>query len=124
MAISMNQQNFNKWLEKIIQTEKPGDEVIAYYFGIFEASDGFKIYLIGSAQFDEEDSDWACNLSFEPIEKYLILDYVNADCQAVLEDVKLLINNFIQSSVFKNSFLYYAKAIATGFDNGDLFRIK
>ena len=63
----------NQWIHKIISTEHPPDSIIAYYFGLFESLDHYMIYLSGSAEYDKEDSDWACNYDFTPQDKYLRL---------------------------------------------------
>lgn len=86
--------------------------------------DGYETYLVGSKEFDEKNDDWACNTDFVPKNKYLKLRQNEADWEQILADVKKYIENYIQSPNFKNSFLEKAKAIATGFDDGDLFIIK
>jgi len=119
----MIQDNFNTWLDKIIRTEIPDKDIIAYYFGIFESTDGYITYLTGSKEFDETDSDWACNTDFVPKDKYLNLGQTGTNWEAILEQTKTLIQNFKQSPTFKNSFLDKAK-IATGFDDGELIVIE
>lgn len=116
----MTQDSFNTWLDKIIRTETPDKDIIAYYIGISESTEGYMICLIGSKEFDENDSDWACNMDFVPKDKYLNLGQTGANWEDILEQTKTLIQNFKQSQTFKNSFLNNAK-IATGFDDGDLF---
>ena len=120
----MTENIFNDWLDQILKTEKPNADIQAYYFGILETEDGYETYLVGSEEFDEEDEDWACNTDFEPKYKYLTIGQNGVDWELILADVKKNIENYIQSPNFKNSFLEKAKAIATGFDGGDLFRIK
>jgi hypothetical protein len=120
----MKDKIFNNWLDKILKTEKPSADIVAYYFGILETTKGYETYLIGSKEFDEEDEDWACNTDFEPKNKYLTIGQNEVDWELILADVKKNIENYIQTPNFKNSFLEKAKAIATGFDGGDLFIIK
>jgi hypothetical protein len=120
----MTENIFNDWLDQIIKTEKPNADIQAYYFGILETEDGYETYLVGSEEFDEEDDDWACNMDFVPENKYLTLGQNEVDWELILADVKKYIENYIQTPNFKNSFLEKAKAIATGFDGGDLYRIK
>lgn len=120
----MTQEKFNDWLNLIIQHERPGEDIIAYYFGIFEGTEGYEVYLVGSKGFDEDDDDWACNNDFEPANKYFSLKQPGADWEQILEDVKKNIETFTRQDSFKNSFLDKAEAIATGFDEGDLYRIK
>jgi len=120
----MTDKIFNNWLDKILSTEKPNTDIIAFYFGILETTSGYETYLIGSKEFDEEDDDWACNTDFVPKDKYLKLGQTDAEWENILANVKHYIKNYIQTSNYKNSFLDKAKAIATGFDDGDIFRIK
>ena len=120
----MTQEIFNEWLENIIKTERPVPEVIAYYFGIFKSDEGYQTYLIGSKEFDINDSDWACNQDFEPKNKYLTLGQEEIHWESILAQVKSLVINFTQTNTFKNSFLERAQAIAIGFDDGDLFLIE
>ena len=120
----MTQKIFNDWLDKIIQTEKPSPNILAYYFGILETTKGYETYLVGSREFDEDDEDWACNTDFVPTDKYLKLGQADTDWEQILEQVKQYIEIYAQTENFNNSFLGKAKAIATGFDGGDLYRIK
>lgn len=118
------QQKFNNWLDNIIATEKPDKDIIAYWFGIFESNDGYQTYLIGSKIFDDDDSDWACSDDFTPKNKYFPLGQSGADWQIILDEVKKYVADYLQTSTFKNSFLDKSTAIACGFDDGDLYRIK
>lgn len=120
----MIENTFNNWLNQILKTEKPNADIQAYYFGIVETTEGYETYLIGSKEFDEKDDDWACNIDFVPKDKYLTLGQNGVDWELILVDVKKCIENYIQTPNFKNSFLEKAKAIATGFDGGDMYRIK
>ncbi|WP_281225970.1 hypothetical protein [Flavobacterium aquiphilum] len=120
----MTQKSFNEWLDKISKTEKPSDEILAYYFGILETTNGYETYLVGSKEFHEDDEDWACNTDFVPADKYLKLGQAETDWKQILDQVKNHIENYTQTENFKNSFLRKAKAIATGFDSGDLHIIR
>jgi hypothetical protein len=118
------QQKFNDWLDGIVMTEKPDKDIIAYWFGIFESTSGYETYLIGSKIFDDNDPDWACNVDFVPKNKYLTLTQSGTDWQIILDEVKKYVTDYLQTSIFKNSFLDKSIAIACGFDDGDLYRLK
>lgn len=120
----MKDNIFNNWLDEILKTEKPNADIIAYYFGIMETTEGYETYLVGSKEFDEEHDDWACNTDFVPKNKYLAIGQAGTDWELILADVKQHIEKYIQTSKFKNSFLEKAKAIAMGFDDGDLHRVR
>jgi hypothetical protein len=118
---------FNSWIRKINVAEKPKSEIIAYNFGLLERENGFAMYIIGSMEYDAEDDDWACNTDFEPKNKYLDLPMEYAEGKG-WEDILIasteLIKNYLKSNDFQTSIFKNAKAITTGFDDGDLVRIK
>lgn len=122
-AISIHIHN---WISKICETEHPDDSIIAYHFGLFESDKGYTIYLAGSAEFDEDDSDWACNSDFEPEEKYLLLpdEFQNQSWEEVLDKAVASLTAYTTTATFQSSFLATVTAITTGFDDGDLVRIK
>lgn len=62
-----------KWLTNIAETELPSAGVIAFNIGLFEGEDGYTAYLIGSKEYDPDDSDWACSEDFIPEKKYFKL---------------------------------------------------
>jgi hypothetical protein len=117
------EQRFLKWTEKINQTERIDSSIVAYNFGLFESTKGYIMYLIGSKSFDKEDEDWATNVDFEPKEKYFELGKEfskDKDWQEVLKYSEKLIADFVNSNDFRNSIFGNAKAITTGFDDGNL----
>lgn len=118
----MSSTNFHDWLAEIIADDTPDDSIVAYYFGIFEGEGHYTVYLTGSSVYDPTDADWACNRDFEPTNKYCVLpSYMDSiSWNKVLEEVEKYLKDFVNSSVFSGSFFAKAKAIATGFDDGDL----
>ena len=118
---------FYQWIRSINANETPNNEIIAFRFGLFETENGITMYLVGSKEFDEEDEDWACNEDFEPKNKYLELpsEYVKGKkWENVLKDALIILRAFINSDEFKTSIFKNSVAIAAGFDDGDLNRIK
>ena len=121
------EKEFDFWIDEVNKTENPDNEVIAYWFGLFQTEKGYSMYLNGSIEFDDEDDDWACNTDFEPKNKYFEFpdDYViGKNWEAVLEDSLRLLQGYLARPEFKESIFKNAIAIAAGFDNGDLNRIK
>jgi predicted nucleotidyltransferase len=121
------EESFNQWMSKLNQTENVDSEITAFNFGLFETADGYSIYLIGSKNYDLSDDDWATNVDFEPKDKYLHFDIdlvIDKDWEEILKISVDLIEKYVISDDFKNSILKNATAITTGFDDGDLHRVK
>lgn len=122
-----NFMTLQEWLSKICETEKPDKSVIAYNFGLFETENGYTIYLTGSKEYDEDDEDWVLNDDFKPSLNYYPLpagEYKSLKWEQVLEKIRVQLKDFTKTNDFKNSFFSKAKAITTGFDDGDLVKIK
>ena len=118
---------FNNWLKRINENEKIDSSIIAFNFGIFESPEGYKIYLIGAKKYDENDEDWATYEDYSPKEKYFPLEINTTDGKDWEEVLKIstdLVTQYVNSDDYKNSIFKNAKAITTGFDEGDLIRIK
>jgi len=121
------EKEFNNWINGINKNEKPLNEIVAFWFGLIETEDGFTMYLIGSKEFDENDDDWACNNDFEPTNKYFDLptNYTNGKSwNVILNDSLKILKDYANSSEFSTSIFRNAIAVACGFDDGDLNRIK
>src|SRR5690242_1194998 len=111
---------FNQWMELLNEKEKPTKDIVAFNFGLLETDDGFATYLIGAKSFDPDDSDWACDVDYEPEFKYMMLDKKltkGMDWEQVLERMKKVIGDYLKTDDYKNSFLKSATAITTGFDD-------
>jgi len=96
-------------------------------FGIFESTDGYTIYLTGSKEYDPEDDDWSTQIDYEPTNKYLLVPTgltEHLDWMGVLELVENSLTAYVNSDTFANSELANITVITTGFDDGDLTRIK
>ncbi|MEQ9167649.1 MAG: hypothetical protein RLO12_15430 [Fulvivirga sp.] len=110
---------------KISATDLQGIE--ACNFGIFETTDGYTIYLTGAKEYDSENDDWATEVDFEPKNKYLALPpelTKQLDWIGVLELVENSLTIYLKSDSFANSQFANINVITTGFDEGDLIRIK
>jgi hypothetical protein len=123
-----NQSLFNNWILDIIKKETPDSSIIAINFGIFESDMGYQLYLAGFKDYDKDNDDWATGLGdFSPDDKYFKLpdnDFKGLKWDSVLTKVTDLIKGFISMDSCKGTFLANAIAITTGFDDGDLIRIK
>jgi hypothetical protein len=121
------EQTFTEWIEKINEIETVDNSIIGFNFGLFETTNGFEMYLIGSKTFDKDDVDWATNVDFEPKQKYFQFGKefsADKDWQEILKISETLIFNYVSSEKFKTSIFANAKGITTGFDDGNLTIIK
>jgi hypothetical protein len=124
--MTFNEQ-FKEWMLRISKTDTPSKDIIAFNFGLIETKVGFTFYLIGTKSFDDEDKIWVTQVDFEPKEKYLEINSIDTkglEWYEILEQVKSTIENYVQSNDCKKSVLRYANVITTGFDDGNLIRIK
>ena len=120
-------EQFNDWISRLTKNEKPMADIVAFNFGLFETDKAYTIYVIGAKTFDAEDADWATNADFEPKEKYLEInpnETKGLEWSEVQEMARVTIEQFVSSDKFEQSFMKNAQAITTGFDDGDLLRIR
>ncbi len=118
---------FTEWIENINEIETVDNSIIGFNFGLFETTNGFEMYLIGSKTFDKDDEDWATNVDFEPKQKYFQFGKefsADKNWQEILKISETLIFNYVSSEKFKTSIFANAKGITTGFDEGNLTIIK
>lgn len=97
------------WIKTINKETGCPTDVIALNFGLFESVNGYGIYLIGSKSYDENDDDWACDIDFEPQNKYLMLthdDVQNMDWKEIQHEVTNIISNIFQT---KETIYHYFK---------------
>jgi hypothetical protein len=47
-------ESFYNWLRQLDKSETIPNSIVALNFGIFETTENYKIYLIGSEKYDEE----------------------------------------------------------------------
>lgn len=121
------EQEFAEWLKNINQIEKVDNSIIGFNFGLFETTNGFGMYLIGSKTFETGNEDWATNVDFEPKQKYFEFGKefsANKDWQDIHNISEKLIREYVESEKFRTSVFSNAKGITTGFDDGNLIVIK
>ncbi|MBA4054095.1 MAG: hypothetical protein C0490_05225 [Marivirga sp.] len=114
-------------MTRLNKNEKPDKSILAFNFGLFETTEGYTIYLIGAKEYDEDDEDWATEVDFEPDEKYLAInpeETKGLEWNQVLDKAVDVVTKYVQSNDFNGSILKDAKAVTTGFDDGNLTRIK
>lgn len=115
------------WLNQIEKIDgKPPIEVIAFNIGIYESENGFELYLVGGFEYDEYDDDWACIEMPDERHRYMTLptELSKLGWEDVLKNVANSLNELEKEGKFKTTILKNAEAITTGFDDGELVKIR
>jgi hypothetical protein len=126
---------FRDWLNQIIISQPPPEDLAAVYFGLFSTEEGLHIYASGSKIWREDDPDWACRSDWRPEGRVLMpelfreitkvySEYNDAGCYISLAYTVLMILDFARESMVsllddKRRSMY----IACGFDDGELFNL-
>jgi hypothetical protein len=118
-------ESFYNWLGQLDKSETIPNSIVALNFGIFETTENYTIYLIGSEKYDVEDDDWATEVGYEPKDKYLLLpDSKEYDWQEIQSKVENFLIEFIGSEKYRNSIFSNVENITIGFDDGELKKLK
>lgn len=115
------------WLYRIEKDETIPCEITAFNFGLFEQERGYCVYLTGSIQYDEADDDWACNVDFEPKEKYIELtteQCMEMSWEEFQATVREIISDYIGKASVKSMFRSRERIVTIGFDDGELEKIE
>jgi hypothetical protein len=119
--------NFRTWLAASLAEDIP-KEVEAFAFNLFETAnvqEKFGIEIIGSAEFDEEDSDWACEeiWSATPRSIHIPVHWSGAEWQQCLDKCCDLVKSACDEGEPAFTRLTNSKAVAVGFVDGDLVTV-
>jgi hypothetical protein len=113
------------WLQKIIMNEAPSKEITAFRFSLGEAEEGYVLYLAGSVKYDEADDEWATYPPDFLAEKELIISAgEEQEWYWMLLQVIYSLGRILRRSPLQDSFLGGSTPVYTGFEDGDLYRIK
>ncbi len=111
----------SNWLDTILEQDLP-KRIIAFNFNLYEGSKGtYDIQLIGSDEFDENNSDWACTDYYTTCENicYIKREKEIEHWEQGLTYMKKLVMQYLsegeKAHVLKNS-----SAVGIGFVDGDL----
>lgn len=69
------QQRLKKWLGAALEKEPPEDDIVAFWFGLFNTGDAsgptsVELYIAGSTEQPGEDPDWAVDPEYWPERRY------------------------------------------------------
>lgn len=114
------------WINRIDDKEVIPKSVKAFNFGIIETENDYQTYIVGTNKYYKENDDWACEEDFTPKEKYLSLgaDSKKWNWQEIQSIVKNGIEEFIETRISPLTFVHKAEYLTTGFDDGELLKIK
>ena len=116
------QSGFNDWLEGVIPNQPP-ENVRAYNFNISETASEWIVEILGSSEFDPNDSDWPCDEAWtcRPSCILLPMSEVGTDWQSAELYILELVRRFLQNAASdKARLLRESEAVAVGFVGGDL----
>ncbi|GAA4034232.1 hypothetical protein GCM10022409_18230 [Hymenobacter glaciei] len=113
------------WLNDVVADENPAEEIIAFRFGLGEVEEGYVLYLAGSKNYNETDDEWA---AFPPefiAQKELIISANEGEeWYWVILEVIYSLGRTLRKSPIQDSFLGGNIPVYTGFESGDLYRLK
>lgn len=115
------------WLMNIQKVDGiPPDDVVAFNFGIYESEDGYKIYLVGSFEYDENDDDWACIEMPTKSHRYLDLpkELQSKEWDEILNTCTTSLIEMEKEGKLNIDLLKNAIAITIGFDDSELIKIR
>ena len=115
------------WLQRLEkEVGAPPPEVIAFNFGLFESAKGYMIYIVGAFEYDEKDDDWACIELPQNPAAYLLFpnEMQSKSWENILDYSKNVLTELEKESGFDKTILKNAIAITTGFDEGELIKIR
>lgn len=101
------------WLLELSHNEVIPENIVALNFGIFESENGYCVYLIGSESYDVDDDDWACDVDYEPVDKYLNIEGVDVDPDKFLNEVITILLDIISLEKV-SAWLLHTKHITVG----------
>ena len=115
------------WLTAIDNKETVPSEITAFNIGIFEQDEGYTIYLTGSEEYDADGDDWACDVDFEPANKYLELSGPGIkamEWQEFQDMIVKIVSDYLDTSANTSTSVFAGRVVMVGFDDGQLVRVK
>lgn len=115
------------WLNEVEKRDGvPPKEVVVFNLGMYESDEGFVMYLVGGFEYNEANDDWATLEMPKQDYRYLLLPQLvqNKPWQLVLEFAKNTLLELESEGTFSTNIFQNCKAITTGFDDGELIKIR
>lgn len=111
---------FCDWLDHVLEQNLPKN-IKAFNFNLYEGEGTYDIQLIGSDEFDEDDTDWACTDYFTTGEDICYIQRTKdiKDWEKGLNYITGLAKRYLDKE--KNAYiLKNANAVGIGFVDGDI----
>lgn len=112
-------ERFSNWIDAAFVPQPPA-RIIAFNLNLYDSP--FRVGLVGSARFDKDDQDWACEEDWVANDRFFdfpeelgALPWSNR-----LSLVVALLTECLQSKTETGDILRNAQAVAVGFVDGDL----
>lgn len=118
------EEKIRNWLTRLNEHNTIPKEIIALNIGIYETANGYCLYMTGSNYFDENDDDWACDAIYKPSDDCLCIPDVNMEWCSFFDKVKEVLANYLSSIKASPNSIFTGKIVTTGFDDGELVRIR
>ncbi|MFN9472269.1 hypothetical protein [Acidovorax sp.] len=119
------EEQFHAWLHHALAEVAIPPDVKAFAFNLLEpaAAPGvkFAVELVGTAVFDEDDPDWACDEVWTPRQRQLDIPvaFSGTGWEGCLAQVEALVRTGLASPTL-GPMLQRGDAVALGFVDGDL----
>ena len=116
-----------KWLADIEKLDGiPPEEVVVFHLGIYRSDEGFVMYLVGGFEYSESNDEWAHLEMPRQDYRYLLLPEIVQDkpWQLLVTYAKNTLLELEAEGAFKGNILMNAQAITTGYDEGDIIKIR
>ena len=129
LGLSMFHRNFKssfyKWVNESLSKKLP-EGIEGFSFNLIENSGDFSVELVGTASFDEDDQDWACDEIFEPNKRSISIPekYSGLQWESCLDNMQTLLISYMKSNEKGALVLQCAQGIGIGFVDGDLIVVK
>lgn len=109
-----------EWLDDVL--EQPiSEEIVGFCFNLYEdGNNRWSMELVGTASFDEDDSDWACDevTDFGTRENSFAWEK-DAQWNEVLDEVLGTIKEYLEKGIYAEK-LKSGVGVGAGFVDGDL----
>ncbi|MBQ9808130.1 MAG: hypothetical protein IJM55_04615 [Ruminococcus sp.] len=118
-------EEFEKWLNDLLENNTIPDDAKAFNFNLYEESEEDSIYgvqLIAADRFDENDPDWACDEVWSSEEDIFCVDTSDEEDSGWKNAMDLiggLVSEYLENGLHRN-LLRGTDAVGIGFVDGDI----